>query len=93
MLRMKEDMAVVGVAELRKDGPRLIDELHLHKVILTRRNKPVGVLINYDDYLHMQQLAERIEDLVLGHEAKKRALRRGRKTIPLEEAERRLGLR
>jgi hypothetical protein len=51
------------------------------------------VLINYDDYLHMQEVTERLEDLVLGHEAKKRASRRGRKTVSLEEAERRIGLR
>lgn len=93
MLRMKEDMTVVGVAELRKEGPRLIGELRRHKVVLTRRNKPVGVLLNYDDYLHMQAVAERLEDLVLGHEAKKRASRRGRKTVSLVEAERRIGIR
>ena len=37
--------------------------------------------------------AERLENLVLGHKAKKRASRRGRKTVSLEEAERRVGLR
>ena len=93
MLQMKEDMAVVGVAELRKEGPRLIEELRRHKVVLTRRNKPVGVLINYDDYLHMQAVTERLEDLVLGHEAKKRASRRARRTVSLDEAERRVGMR
>jgi prevent-host-death family protein len=93
MLRMKEGMAVVGVAELRREGPRLIGELRRHKVVLTRRNKPVGVLINYEDYLRMQSMTERLENLVLGHEAKKRASRRGRKVLSLDEAERRVGLR
>lgn len=92
MRRIKQDMTVVGVAELCKECPRLIGKLGRHKIVLTRRNKPVGVLINYEDYLHMQSVTERLEDLVLGHEAKKRASRRGRKTLTLDEAKRRVGL-
>lgn len=33
-----------------------------------------------------KDIAERLEDLVLGHEAKRRASQRGRKTVSLEEA-------
>ena len=39
------------------------------------------------------RMAERLENLVLGHKAKKRASRRDRKTISLKEAERRVGIR
>jgi hypothetical protein len=38
-------------------------------------------------------MSERLENLVLGHKAKKRASRRGSKTISLKEAERRVGIR
>ena len=38
-------------------------------------------------------MAERLENLVLGHKAKKRASRRGRKTVSLKESERRVGIR
>jgi len=89
----KEDLAVVGVAELGKEGERLMGQLRRRRVVVTRRNKPVGVLLKYEDYRRMQAITERLEDLVLGQEAKRRATRRGRKTLSLEEAERRVGLR
>lgn len=92
-MSLKEDMAFVGVAELGKEGARLMGELRRHRVVVTRKNKPVGVLLRYEDYRRMQAVTERLEDLVLGHEAKRRASRRGRKTVSLEEAERRVGLR
>lgn len=89
----REDVTVVGVAELGKEGARLVEELRRHRVVVTRKNKPVGVLLRYEDYRRMRVVMERLEDLVLAHEAKRRASRRGRKTIALEEAERRVGLR
>lgn len=89
----KETLAVVGLAELGKEGARLMGELRHRRVVVTRRNKPVGVLLKYEDYRRMQAITERLEDLVLNHEAKRRASRRGRKTVPLREVERRVGLR
>lgn len=91
-MRLKED-STVGVARLGREGSRLVKQLRRHNVIVTRKQRPVGVIIHYADYLRMRAVTERLEDLVLGHQANKRASRRSRKTVSLEEAERRVGVR
>ena len=60
---------------------------------MTRRNKPIGILVDYDEYERMEEMIDTLEDQLLGLLAKKRASRKGRKTIDLEEAEKRVGLR
>jgi PHD/YefM family antitoxin component YafN of YafNO toxin-antitoxin module len=61
-------------------------------VILTRRNRPIGILVDYEEYERMEKMIGAFEDQVLGQLAKERASRKGRKTIDLEEAERRVGI-
>lgn len=91
MITVDEKTAIVGVAELRGEISKVLKEMKSHKVILTRRNKPVGVLIDYSEFERMRMVEEELEDLVLGIVAGDRAGRKGRRTVTLEEAEKRLG--
>jgi len=91
MLTVKENATIVGVAELRKVMKEVLEEMKTNRVILTKRNRPVGVLIGYQEFRQMKELIEDLEDRVLGGEAKERAKRKGRKWVTLEEAEKRLG--
>jgi len=93
MIRLEENTTLIGVAELRKEVPRLIQELRGHKVVLTRRNKPVGIIMDYHEYQKMDRIINLLEDLVLGYKAKLRSRHKGRHFISLEEAERRVGLK
>lgn len=93
MITVDEKTTIVGVAELRNEIVKVIKELKKHKVILTRRNKPVGVLIDYDEYEKISRIEEEFEDLVLGLIARERSQRKGRRTITLEDAEKKVGLR
>jgi len=93
MIRLEEDTTLIGVAELRKEVPRLIQELRGHKVILTRRNKPIGIIMDYQEYQKMDHIINLLEDLVLGYKAKARSQKKGRRFLSLEEAERRVGLK
>ena len=93
MITVKEDSALIGVAELRTNAANVLKEIKTHKVILTRRNKPVGVIIDYDQYENIELLVDKIEDIVLGNIAKERLNRRNKKLLPLEEVERKVGLR
>lgn len=94
MLTVDEQTALVGLSELRTAAPKLLKYLQTHKVILTRRNKPVGILIDYNEYKKMEALMELIEDTVLGQIAHKR-----RKSTPKEsylthdQMKRRIGLK
>jgi prevent-host-death family protein len=93
MITVEEKTTIVGVAELRKVMPDILERIKSNKVILTRRNKPVGVIVDYEEYKKMEEIIDSLEDYVLGHLAKERAQRKGKKLITLEEAEKKLGLR
>ena len=93
MWTVEEKSAVVGVAELRKIMKDVVEEIKSRKVILTKRNKPIGVLINYEEFKKMEDLVEAIQDFILGQTAKERSRRKDRKSVTLEEVEKKLGLR
>lgn len=93
MLTVKEDTAVIGVSELRTKAADVLKEIKKHRVILTKRNRPVGVIMDYDEYEKVQAVIDEVEDIVLGDIAGKRLSRKDRKAITLEEAERKVGLR
>jgi prevent-host-death family protein len=93
MLAIKENATIVGVAEIRKVMKEVLEEMKTSRVILTKRNRPVGVLVDYEEFRHMEKLLEALEDHVLGSAAAERAGRKDRRWVPLEEAEKKLGLR
>ncbi len=93
MLTINDPATIVGVAELRKVMKDVLEEIKKNKVILTRRNKPVGVLVDYHDFKRMEQTIDLVEDYVLGQLARERAQRKDRKTVNLEDVEKILGLK
>lgn len=72
MLAMDEQTALIGLSELRTAAPKLLKFLQTHKVVLTKRNKPVGVVIDYEEFKKMADLIELIEDTALGQMAMER---------------------
>jgi prevent-host-death family protein len=93
MISVKEGTTIVGITELRKMIPEILKKIKQEKVILTRRNRPIGILVDYEEYERMEKMIGAFEDQVLGQLAKERASRKDRKTIDIEEAERKVGLR
>lgn len=92
MFTIEGKTTLVGVAELRKATAEILEKLKSHKVVLTRRNKPVGVILGYEEYQHIEHMMDALEDHVLGTLAKERADRKDKKVVSLKEAEKRLGL-
>ena len=93
MLTVEGKSTIVGLAELRKVMRNVLQDIKTHKVILTKRNRPVGVLVDYEEFRRMEGVLEALEDFVLGRMARERTRRKGRTTLTLEEVERKLGLR
>ena len=93
MITVEEKTTIVGVAELRKVMKEVLEEIKKNRVVLTKRNKPVGVILDFQEFRKMEELVEALEDYVLGSLAKERALRRDKKVISLEDAEKKLGIR
>jgi len=92
MITVEGKTTLVGVAELRKVTAEILKKIKSSKVILTKRNKPVGVILDYEEYKKIEGIMEALEDYILGSLAQERAIRKGKKVISLEEAEKRLGL-
>ncbi len=92
MITVEEKTTLVGVTELRKVSKEILGKLKSNKVILTKRNKPVGVLVDYEEFREIEEIMEALEDYILGTLAEERAKRKGKKVISLEEAEKRLEL-
>lgn len=93
MITLKEDTTLVGIAELRNKAGEVIKKIKKNRVVLTKRNKPLGVIIDYEEYEHMQKMLEDVEDFVLGTIARERLKRKDRKAITLDEAEKKVELR
>ena len=93
MITVEEKTTIVGLAELRKMISDILERVKSNKIILTRRNKPVGVIVDYEEFKEMEEIIDTLEDYVLGYLVKERAQRKGKKLITLEEAEKRLGLK
>ncbi len=93
MIKLREQATLAGVSELRTIMKDILNETKTGPVILTRRNKPIGVILSYPEYQEMSRLVEILEDSALGHEAADRIDRKGRKTVSLETAEKKLGLK
>jgi len=93
MLKVEEKTTLVGVSELRKVMKDILEEIKTNKVVLTKRNKPVGVILDYKEFKKMEETINAFEDHVLGQLAKQRAERKGKKAVTLEEAEKKVGLR
>ncbi len=92
MITVEEKTTLVGVTELRKVSKEILGKLKSNKVILTKRNKPVGVIVDYGEFREIEEIMEALEDYILGTLAEERAQRKGKKVISLEEAEKRLEL-
>lgn len=93
MIKLCDRATLAGVSELRTIMRDILDETRTGPVILTRRNKPIGVILSYPEYQEMTRLVELLEDSVLGREATDRIGRKRRKTVSLQEAEKKLGLK
>jgi prevent-host-death family protein len=92
MITVEGKTTLVGVAELRKVTAEILKKIKSNKVILTKRNKPVGVILDYEEYQKIEEIMEALEDYILGSLAQERAKRKDKKVISLEEAEKKLGL-
>ena len=93
MIKLGERATLAGVSELRTIMRDILDETKTGPVILTRRNKPIGVILSYPEYQEMTRLVELLEDSALEREAADRIGRKGRKTVSLQKAEKKLGLK
>ena len=88
---VKQDSVIMGVTEFRNNIPSLLKENHEEEIIIVNRDKPLGVLINFNKYQSMQDLLEIAEDYILSEMVKESKKIKG-KMLSQEEMEARYGI-
>jgi prevent-host-death family protein len=74
MFKVKPDdeVTIVGVSELRSKINEVLEKVKREKILLTRRNKPEAVLINFEKFQQLEQQLEALEDEYFGRLALQR---------------------
>jgi prevent-host-death family protein len=83
MIKINEDVIITGTSEFRNSINKFISTLKDNKVILTNRNKPLAVLISFEEYEKNSEIMEELEDKYFGEIALERLekIKRGKSKI------------
>jgi len=88
---VKQDSVIMGVTEFRNNIPNLLKEKHDEEIIIVNRDKPLGVLIDFNKYQSMQDLLEIAEDYILAEMVRESKKTKG-KLLSQEEMEKKYGI-
>ena len=72
MKTFEKDTTLVGVSELRTKFDEILKKAHDHKVIISRRDKELAVIIDIEQYNMIEKILAELEDFALGYIAKQR---------------------
>ncbi len=72
MITISERATIAALSELRTKSEEILKQLSKNRVILQKHNKPVAVMLSYQQYAALEQLLDRIEDYTLGMTALER---------------------
>ncbi len=61
-VKLDDEVTIVGVSELRAKIYDVLEKVKHEKILLTRRNKPEAVLINFEKFRELEQQLETLED-------------------------------
>jgi prevent-host-death family protein len=96
MFRVKGATTIATVTDLRRSANELLHRAEAGESVVVQRNaEAVGVLVGYETFQKLVDLAEKLDDLesLLLARQRERAIRRGEdRLIPLEEVMRDLGI-
>jgi len=87
MYTIKEDTTLVGVSELRNRIDKILQEAQRHKVVITKRNKPIAILIPIDQYNDIEKFINQTDDYKLASLARSREKKSSKKDyVTIENA-------
>ncbi len=72
MITINERSTIAALSELRTKSEEILKHLSKNKVILQKHNKPVAVMLSYQQYAALEDLLDRIEEYTLGMTALER---------------------
>ncbi len=81
---VKNDSTIMGVTEFRSNIPALLNGKHEEEIIVVNRDKPLGVLMDFDKYQKIQDLLEIAEDYILSEMVKEGKQKKGKYLTQLQ---------
>ena len=72
MITINEKSTIAALSELRTKSEEILRQLSQNKVILQKHNKPVAVMLSYQQYAALEELLDRVEEYTLGMTALER---------------------
>ena len=86
MITINEKSTIAALSELRTRSEEILKQLSQNKVILQKHNKPVAVMLSYQQYAALEELLDRVEEYTLGMTALKRDKKTAKKDfVDIEE--------
>lgn len=92
MYSITDQLDLISTTELRLNIPKVTKRLKKKSVIVTSRNKPVGVFMNFEKFQALEAMQDEYIDYELMKIAEKRAANPKAKYITLEELQKKLGI-
>lgn len=71
-----KDNTSVAISDLRADAARLLKGLSKHHIILTQRNRPLGVILDYKDFENIMATIDELEEALISVMTRGRGPRR-----------------
>lgn len=91
MYMAKEDTVLLGVSELKSVFPSLLGHLREQRIVVTNRNRPCAVVLDYEEFKHLEALLDRAEEKIWAKKVKQRKRQKNKKSLTLAEAFKRVG--
>ncbi|MFA6024657.1 MAG: hypothetical protein WC777_05690 [Candidatus Gracilibacteria bacterium] len=92
MFILDDKTALIGTTDLRSRMAE-VEDMQYEKMVVMKREKPIAVIMTFDQYKKNRDRTEELEDLILGYMAKERDEKSTKKDyISLEEAAKKLGI-
>lgn len=92
MFELDDKTALIGATDLRTKMSK-VEGMEYEKMFVMKRDKPIAVIMTFNQYKKNRERTEELEDLVLGYIAKEREENSSEKDyITFEEAAKKLGL-
>jgi prevent-host-death family protein len=86
MITINEKSTIAALSELRTKSEEILKQLSKNKVILQKHNKPVAVMLSYQQYSMLEELLDRVEEYTLGMVALERDKKASKKDfVDIEE--------
>lgn len=92
MISVDEKTTLFGVTDLRTEMKQLLEALKHSRVVITERNTPRAVVLDYEDYQRMKDLIELAEEGIDAIEIERRK-KKTKKFLTHEQALKELSLK